>query len=189
MYALSVYPYLQDVLVKVNNAATLEKVRTYLIAHTSEAASGTAPRTFGEALLPRAAIADTVQRLIDVAVILTLIVAGCSLAVSVGGSLVERKRPFTLLRVAGTELATLYRVVLLEAALPLVATTILAGAIAYLTATTTVEAIEPAGTLVPPPAGVYYAMMAVGLVGAVLVILTSLPLLRRLTAAAAVRFE
>ena len=96
---------------------------------------------------------------------------------------------FALLRVAGTQLATLYRVVLLETALPLAATTILAGAVAYLTATTTVEAIEPAGTPVPPPAGVYYATMAVGLVGALLVILTSLPLLRRLTAAAAVRFE
>jgi hypothetical protein len=181
--------YLQLVLVKVNNAATLEKVRTYLITHTPESASGTAPRTFGEALLPRAAIADTVQRLIDTAVILTLIVAGCSLAVSVGGSLVERKRPFTLLRVAGTRLATLYRVVLLETALPLAAATILAGSVAYLIATTTVKAIEPPGTPVPPPGGVYYATMAAGLAGALLVILTSLPLLRRLTAAAAVRFE
>jgi hypothetical protein len=181
--------YLQVVLVKVNNAATLEKVRTYLITHTPESASGTAPRTFGEALLPRAAIADTVQRLIDTAVILTLIVAGCSLAVSVGGSLVERKRPFTLLRVAGTQIATLYRVVLLETALPLAAATILAGAVAYFIATTTVKAIEPPGTPVPPPGGVYYATMAAGLAGALLVILTSLPLLRRLTAAAAVRFE
>jgi hypothetical protein len=121
--------------------------------------------------------------------ILTLVVAGCSLAVSVGGSLVERKRPFALLRVAGTQLATLYRVVLLEAALPLVAATILAGAVAYFIATATIGAIEPAGTPVPPPAGVYYATVGAGLVGALLVILTSLPLLRRLTAAAAVRFE
>jgi hypothetical protein len=45
---------------------------------------------------------DTIaQRLIDAAVTLTLIVAGCSLAVAVGGGLVDRKRPFTLLRVSG----------------------------------------------------------------------------------------
>ena len=45
---------------------------------------------------------DTIaQRLIDAAVALTLIVAGCSLAVAVGGGLVDRKRPFTLLRVSG----------------------------------------------------------------------------------------
>ena len=51
---------------------------------------------------------------------LTILVAGCSLAVSIGGGLVDRKRPFTLLRVGGTPLGTLYRVVLLEALLPLV---------------------------------------------------------------------
>jgi hypothetical protein len=181
--------YLEAVLVKVNNAATLEKVRTYLITHTPESASGTAPRTFGEAVQARAVIADTVQRLIDTAVILTLVVAGCSLAVSVGGSLMERKRPFTLLRVAGTQLATLYRVVLLEAALPLAAATILAGAVAYFIASTTVEKIAPAGTPVPVPGGVYYATMGAGLAGALLVILTSLPLLRRLTGADGVRFE
>jgi len=181
--------YLQAVLVKVNNAATLEKVRTYLITHTPESASGAAPRTFGEALQARAVIADIVQRLIDIAVLLTLVVAGCSLAVSVGGSLMERKRPFTLLRVAGTEISTLYRVVLLEAALPLAAATILAGAVAYFIASTTVEKIAPAGTPVPVPGGVYYATMGAGLAGALLVILTSLPLLRRVTGAAAVRFE
>ena len=53
------------------------------------------------------------------AVALTLIVAGCSLAVAVGGGLVDRKRPFTLLRVSGTQVGVLSRVVLLEAAVPL----------------------------------------------------------------------
>jgi hypothetical protein len=181
--------YLQIVLVKVNSAATLEKVRTYLITHTPESASGAAPRTFGEALQARAVIPDIVQRLIDIAVLLTLVVAGCSLAVSVGGSLIERKRPFTLLRVAGTQIATLYRVVLLEAALPLAAATILAGAVAYFIASTTAEKLAPAGTPVPVPGGVYYATMGAGLAGALLVILTSLPLLRRITGAASVRFE
>lgn len=80
-----------------------------------------ATRTFGEAVQARLGVANTVQRLIDVAVALTLIVAGCSLAVTIGGGLVERKRPFTMLRLTGTSTATLYRVVLSEAVLPLVA--------------------------------------------------------------------
>ncbi len=181
--------YLQAVLVKANSAATVEKIRTYLVTHTPESQSGTAARTFGEAVQSRSVVASTVQRLIYTAVILTLIVAGCSLAVSVGGSLVERKRPFTLLRVTGTQLATLYRVVLLEAVLPLVAATILAGAVAYLIAAATVGAIAPSGTPVPVPGGVYYATMGAGLAGSLLIILTSLPLLRRLTGAAGVRFE
>ena len=137
--------YLQDVLVKVNSPATLEKVRTYLVTHATQSASGTAPRTFGEAVQAREGVAATVQRLIYIAVLLTLIVAGCSLAVAVGGSLIERKRPFTLLRLTGTPTSTLYRVVFLEAVLPLVAATIVAAGIAYGIAVLTVRTMAPAG--------------------------------------------
>lgn len=174
---------------KVNSSATMEKVRTYLFTHATESASGTAPRTFGEAAQSRAVIANTVERLIYTAVVLRLIVAGCSLAVAVGGSLVDRKRPFTLLRVAGTQTATLYRVVLLEALLPLIGATIVAGVVAYAIAVFRVSRIAPAGTPVPVPGHAYFLMMGGGLIGAVLIIITSLPLLRRITGAASVRFE
>jgi hypothetical protein len=181
--------YLQALLVKVNSAATLEKVRTYLVTHATQSASGTAPRTFGEAVQARGAVATTVQRLIDTAVVLTLIVAGCSLAVAVGGSLVERKRPFTLLRVCGTQTQALYRVVLLEAVLPLAAATVIAGGIAYVLSVLVVGRVGPTGTPVPVPGQVYFITMAVGLVASLLVISASLPLLRRLTAPGSVRFE
>lgn len=181
--------YLQAVLVKVNGPATLEKARTYLVTHATQSASGTAPRTFGEAVQSRAVVADTVERLIDIAVALTLIVAGCSLAVSVGGSLVERKRPFTLLRVSGTPTPTLYRVVLLEALLPLAAATIVAGGLAYGLAVMVVGAVAPAGTPLPVPGQAYYVTMGIGLVASLLVIFASLPLLRRITGPASVRFE
>jgi hypothetical protein len=181
--------YLQALLLKANNAATLEKARTYLDTHTADSQSGFAPRTFGEAVQARAEVADTVERLIYTAVLLTVIVAGCSLAVTVGGGLVERKRPFTLLRVTGTQLGTLYRVVLLEAVLPLAAATILAAAIAYCIAILTVTRIAPGGTPVPVPGHTYFLMMAGGLIGALLVICASLPLLGRITGAENVRFE
>jgi hypothetical protein len=180
---------LQAVLVRASSPATLEKVRTYLVTHATESASGTAARTFGEAVQARAVIATTVERLLYTAVVLTLIVAGCSLAVAVGGSLVERKRPFTLMRVTGTGVATLYRVVLLEALLPLLGAAIAAGVAAYALAVLTVSKIAPAGTPVPVPGHAYFFMMGAGLIAAVLVIVTSLPLLRRITAAASVRFE
>ncbi len=181
--------YLQALLVKVNSAATLERVRTYLVTHTAESASGTAPRTFGETIGARAGVAETVQRLIYIAVALTIIVAGCSLAVAVGGGIVERKRPFTLLRLTGTSVTTLYRVVLLEALLPLLAATILAIGIAYGFAVLTVSRFAPAGTPAPVPGQAYYVTMAAGLVGSLLVILASLPLLGRVTATESVRFE
>jgi ABC-type antimicrobial peptide transport system permease subunit len=181
--------YLQAVLVKVNGPAALEKARTYLVNHATDSASGTAPRTFAESVQARASIAVTVERLIDIAVVLTLIVAGCSLAVAVGGSLVERKRPFTLLRVSGVSRATLSRVVLLEAVLPLAAATIVAGGLAYVLAVLVVGAIAPAGTPVPVPGHAYFLTMGIGLAASLLVILASLPLLGRITGPANVRFE
>jgi hypothetical protein len=83
--------------------------------------SATPPRTYGEAVAIRSGRAELTQKLFDLAVMLTIVVAGCSLVVSIGGGLVDRKRPFTLMRVSGTPLSTLTGVVLLEAVLPLTA--------------------------------------------------------------------
>lgn len=58
---------------------------------------------------------------------MTLLVAGCSLAIAAAGGIVERRRPFTLLRVAGTATPVLRRVVLLESVLPLAVATIVAA--------------------------------------------------------------
>jgi ABC-type antimicrobial peptide transport system permease subunit len=181
--------YLQAVLVKVNSPATLERVRTFLVTHTALSASGTAPRTFGEAVQAREGVAKTVQRLVYVAVAMTLLVAGCSLAVTVGGSLVERKRPFTLLRLTGTATSTLYRVVFLEAVFPLAAATLVAAGVAYGISVLTVNKMAPAGTPVPVLGHVYYLTMGAGLVASLLVILLSLPLLGRITGPGSARFE
>jgi len=181
--------FLQAVLIKVSNQATLERVRTFLITHTRQSVSGTAPRTFGEAVQARLGVATTVQRLVDIAVALTLIVAGCSLAVAVGGGLVERKRPFTMLRLTGTPTATLYRVAAAEAVLPLVAATVVAAGTAYGISVLTVAKMAPAGTPVPGLGHVYYLTMSAGLVVSLLVIAATLPLLGRITGLEHVRFE
>jgi hypothetical protein len=179
---------LQAVLVRVNNAATLERVRTFLDTHTPPAGD-VPPRTYGEAVQIRVAYASIVQRLVYIAVALTLLVAGCSLAVVVGGGLMERKRPFTLMRVSGTPTATLYRVVILEAILPLAAATLVAAGTAYGISVLTVKKLAPAGTPIPVLGHVYYLTMATGLVISLLVIAVTLPLLGRVTAPANARFE
>jgi hypothetical protein len=186
---------LQTVLVKVNSQATLERVRTYLAVNAPPRVGGgygsspTPPRTFGETLQIRIARATTFEKILYAAVALTLIVAGCSLAVSVGGSLVDRKRPFTLLRVSGTPVSVLSRVVLLEAAVPLVAATLVAAAIAYGTSLMAFLRLAPVGTAVPTLGRDYYVIMGVGLVIAFAVITLTLPLLRRMTAPSTIRFE
>ena len=149
---------LQAVLVRVNDAATLERVRTFLATHAppdisaGPGVAATPPRTFGEAIAIRSGRALVLQRLVYFAVALTMLVAGCSLAVAVGGGLVDRKRPFTLLRVSGTPIRTLYRVVLLEAAVPLAAATVVTAALAYGMSILTVLRLAPrhAGTAARP---------------------------------------
>jgi hypothetical protein len=187
---------LQAVLVGVHDAATLERVRTFLATHAPPAIStspgseaATPPRTYGEAVAIRSGRAATVQRLVYFAVALTILVAGCSLAVTIGGGLVDRKRPFTLLRVGGTPTRTLYRVVFLEAAVPLAAATVVAAALAYGMSILTVLKLAPPGTPVPLLGHVYYATMGAGLAIALIVIGVTLPLLKRMTGPDSARFE
>ena len=186
---------LQAVLVKVNSQATLERVRTVLAADAPPSVSAgpgiapTPPRTYGEAAAIRLGRADLLVKLIYAAVAITLIVAGCSLAVAAGGGLVERKRSFTLLRVGGTPVSVLSCVVLLEAAVPLVTATVIAAAIAYGTSMLAFVRLAPNGTAVPQLGLSYYLLMGIGLVIAFAVITATLPLLRRMTAPAGVRFE
>jgi len=186
---------LQTVLVRVNSPATLERVRTYLTINTAPTETGgqgsapTPPRTFGETLGIRLDRAATFEKIVWAAVALTLIVAGCSLAVAVGGGLVDRKRPFTLLRVSGTPVGVLSRVVLMEAAVPLVAATIVAAGIAYGTSVLAFVRLAPTGTAIPQLGSDYYTLMGIGLAVAFGVIMVTLPLLRRMTTPGNVRFE
>ncbi|MFY9848894.1 MAG: FtsX-like permease family protein [Trebonia sp.] len=186
---------LQTVMVRVNSPATLERVRTYLTVNTAPQPAGgqgsapTPPRTFGETLQIRLDRAATLEKIVYAAVALTLIVAGCSLAVAVGGGLVDRKRPFTLLRVSGTQVGVLSRVVMLEAAVPLLAATMVAAGIAYGTSILAFVRLAPAGTAIPQLGSDYYALMGIGLAVAFGVIVVTLPLLRRMTSPGNVRFE
>ena len=186
---------LHAVLVRANSPAVLERVRTFLATHappnvpTGPGSSSVPPRTFGESLGIRLGRAATVEKIVYAAVALTLIVAGCSLAVAVAGGLVDRKRPFTLLRVSGTQVAVLNKVVLLEAAVPLVAAAVAAAGIAYGTSLLAFVRLAPTGTATPQLGHDYYALMGIGLVIACGIVTMTLPLLGRMTTPASVRFE
>jgi len=191
---LSVLP-LTAVLVRAESPAALERARTFLATHTAPSVPGqdgnlpTPPRTFAETVAIRTSEDTIAQRLIDAAVTLTLIVAGCSLAVAVGGGLVDRKRPFTLLRVSGVPVSVLVRVVLMEAALPLAAAAVIAVGIAYGTSVLAVSRLAAEGVAIPSLGHVYYETLSGGLIIALLIILLTLPLLRRMSAPDKIRFE
>lgn len=119
------------------------------------------------------------RQLANVVLLASLPIAGCSLAVNVAGGLAERRRPFSLLRLTGAPLAMLRRVVLLEAAAPLLLAALVSAGVGLLAAHLFLRA-QLSETLRPPGAQ-YYLLITAGLVASLAVIASTLPLLRRLT--------
>jgi ABC-type antimicrobial peptide transport system permease subunit len=144
--------------------------------------------TFGEVAEVRDQQLRAAQQMIMFVVGLTLFVAGCGLAVATAGSLVERKRPFTLLRLTGTQIAVLRRVVFLESAMPLVAVSAMAALAAYAMALIAVRALAK-GISMSFPLATYSVSVSVVVVGALAVILGSMTFLNRMTRSEYARFE
>ena len=127
------------------------------------------------------------KQLASVVILVSLPIAGCSLAVSVAGGLTERKRPFSLLRLSGVPLRALRSVVALETAVPLVITAAVSVGTGLLAAQLFLRA-QLDETLQPPGAQ-YYVIVVAGLVVALAIIASTLPLLRRITGPETARNE
>jgi hypothetical protein len=127
------------------------------------------------------------NRVANLALALTLTIAGCSLAVAVAAGIIERKRPFALLRLAGMHLTELQRTALLEAAAPLL---LIALASALLGLGTAAIIVGLAGDIPwqPPTIG-YWLSLTGGLALALGLSAAALPLLGPTTAPTAIRFE
>jgi hypothetical protein len=145
------------------------------------------PATIGDISADHAQLIDGWRQLADVAIIASLFIAACSLAVSVAGGLIDRKRPFSLLRLTGTPLGVLRRVVALEAALPLLLVAATAAGTGLLAAHLFLRA-QLDEALRPPGAG-YYLAVAAGLALALGIIAATLPLLGRMTGPETARNE
>jgi len=178
-----------EVLVMTSNPSTLEKVRTFMAAYTAAAGSSNVPETFGEASRTRAAAYSEIETIALAVVAVTLVVAACSVAVSVGGGLMERKRPFTLLRVTGAQLRVLYRVVLWESVLPLTLTAVVAAAAGLATAASIMRLLGPRVGSVTLPGPVYFLTLGCALAVSLALLLATLPLLKRITVPDEMRFE
>jgi hypothetical protein len=178
-----------EVLVRTNSPATLEQIRTLMDAYTAAAGSSNAPETFGEVASTRAATYSEIETIALAVVAVTLVTAGCSLAVAVGGGLMERKRPFTLLRVTGVQLHVLNRVVLLETVLPLTLTAVIAAAAGLGTAASVLRTLGPKVGSLALPGHIYFLTLGCALAASLVVLLATLPLLNRITVPDEVRFE
>ena len=163
--------------------ATTDRVRTAI----QRIVPGAVPWVGAEADAEANRRLTQLNRVANLALAVTLTIAGCSVAVAVAAGIIERKRPFALLRLAGMHLAELQRTALLEAAAPLL---LIASASAVLGLGTSAVIVSLAGGIPwqPPTIG-YWLSLAGGLTIALGVAAAALPLLRRTTAPSAVRFE
>ncbi len=158
------------------SVAAVEQARTVLdLAYPQTFA----PQTLQEYQALDAQRMNGYRQLANVVLLASLPIAGCSLAVNVAGGLAERRRPFSLLRLTGAPLAMLRRVVLLEAAAPLLLAALVSAGVGLLAAQLFLRA-QLSETLRPPGAQ-YYLLVTAGLVASLAVIASTLPLLRRLT--------
>jgi hypothetical protein len=130
---------------------------------------------------------DAYQRLADVVILTSLPIAGCTLAVAVVAGLNDRRRPFSLLRLTGAPLGLLRRVVGLESAVPLLVLSVAAIGTGLLAAYLFARA-QLQETLLPPDVQ-FYALVVAGLVAALAIIASTLPVLERITGAESARSE
>jgi hypothetical protein len=166
------------------SAAAVERARTILDNNYSQTF---APQTMSEYRTNNSQKLNGYKQLANVVILASLPIAGCSLAVSVAGGLADRKRPFSLLRLAGTPLGLLRRVITLEAAAPLLISAVVSAATGLLTAALFLRA--QLDETLQPPGMQYYLLILTGLVASLAVIASTLPLLRRMTGPETARNE
>ena len=99
--------------------AAVEQARTLLEASAYPGLNP--PSTIGDIVAQDNSKNTGYQQLANVVILVSLAIAGCTLAAGIAAGLADRKRPFSLLRLTGARLSTLRRVVALEGAVPLLA--------------------------------------------------------------------
>jgi hypothetical protein len=166
------------VVVTTNGAAADDRVQTVLANfHPSLGAATTITETNTYNSANQVLVME--EQLADVIILASLPIAGCGLAASVVSGLTERKRPFSLLRLAGTPLSVLRRVVTLESALPLLVVAVVSIAVGFAGAELFLRA--QLGYTLRPPGASYYGIVLAGLAAALGIIAATLPLLKRMT--------
>ena len=166
------------------SAAAIEQARTLL--ETTYPNTGSAA-TLGEQQSESNGRNAQYQQLADVVILASLPIAGCTLAASIAAGLADRKRPFSMLRLAGTPLAVLRRVVALESAVPLLVSAAVSIGIGF-AASAMFASMQLKRPMVAPDVA-YYLITVAGIVISLGIIAATMPLLNRITGPEVARNE
>jgi hypothetical protein len=179
-------PGLYSLYVATNGSVpAVEQARTVL-ENAYPTVHGT-PSTFAETSASKQSVFNDYAQLADVVILVSLPIAGGTLAASVAAGLTDRKRPFSLLRLTGAPLATLRRVVALESAVPLLAVAAVSIGAGF-AASAVFTTVQLQHALVAPDTA-YYLFTAAGIAASLGIVAATFPLLRRITGPEAARNE
>jgi hypothetical protein len=160
------------------STSAVEQARTAL--ENAPAYSGVAaPFTISDVVAQENSTNIDYQQLANVVILVSLPIAGCTLAASIAAGLADRKRPFSMLRLTGARLATLRRVVALEGAVPLLAVAAVAIGTGFAGAAMYASEAQQHAMVAPGPA--YYLLTAGGIIVSLGIIAATFPLLARIT--------
>jgi predicted lysophospholipase L1 biosynthesis ABC-type transport system permease subunit len=115
------------------------------------------------------------------------LIAGCSLAVAMAAGVGERRRPFSLLRLSGAPLGVLQRMVALETAGPLLVIAVVSALTGFVASDLFLR--SQLDLTLRAPGLLYYVIVGSGLLGALAIIASTLPLLDRATRPEGARVE
>ncbi|HEV2257915.1 MAG TPA: FtsX-like permease family protein [Streptosporangiaceae bacterium] len=165
---------------------TVERARTALENAPGYSAPG-GPSTIGDLISQNNSANDAYQQLANTVILVSLPIAGCTLAAAIAAGLADRKRPFSLLRLTGARLATLRRVVALESAVPLLAVAAVAIGTGFAAAAEYASVAQHYPMVAPGAA--YYLIAAGGILVSLGIIAATFPLLARITGPEVARNE
>jgi hypothetical protein len=164
----------------------VEQARTVL-ENAYAFASLNGPSTLGDLIGEDNSTNNAYQQLANIVILVSLPIAGCTLAAGIASGLADRKRPFSLLRLTGARLPTLRRVVALEGAVPLLA--VAAVAIGTGFGAAAMNASLQQNHAIVAPGAAYYLITAGGILAALGIIAATFPLLARITGPEVARNE
>jgi hypothetical protein len=166
--------------------AAIEQARTVLETEPAYPVLN-APSTPEDSVVADDAANNGYQQLANVVILVSLPIAGCTLVAGIAAGLADRKRPFSMLRLAGARLSTLRSVVALEGAVPLLS--VAAVAIGTGFAGAAMFAREAQQHTMVAPGIAYYLLTAGGIVISLAIIAATFPLLARITGPETARNE
>jgi hypothetical protein len=157
--------------------ATVERARTLLEASVYPTVSP--PSTYADIAAQDNSRNSGYQQLANVVILVSLAIAGCTLAAGIAAGLAERKRPFSLLRLTGARLSTLRGVVALEGAVPLLTVAVVAIGTGFGAAA--MYATEAQNRPMVAPGLAYYLLTVGGIIVSLAIIAATFPILTRIT--------